>query len=67
LIRDIVRFGGRNALEAAGTPIVKGLNSLWWPPIREASGAELREAGQTLLDLRDRLRDEAIDGGWEVT
>lgn len=67
LIRDIIRFGGQKELEE-GKPIARSLNKLWWPPHREASGgAELQELSLTLLNLRDRLRKEAIDGGREVT
>jgi len=67
LIRDIVQFGGRSRLDD-GTRLGRTLNRLWLPsPNDKQRTAELEEVAQVLQSLRDQLRQEAIDGGWEVS
>jgi hypothetical protein len=65
LIREIIRLGGLQTLEKP--PWDARLMTLWprWTE-RSEEAPRLAALVTPLLELRDRLRAEAIDGGWEV-
>lgn len=59
LVRQIVQLGGREHLEAEPTNLLR-LDPRFQP------GVDIEGLTENLRDLRDRLRSEAIERGWEV-
>lgn len=64
LIRDIQRYGGGKHLDD-GAALARDLDLLSWPPPKPEDPAIVEMAGR-LQVIRDRLRKDAIDRGWEV-
>lgn len=59
LVRQIVQLGGKEYLEEEPTKLV-ALDPRYFP------NSDIEALTQHLRDLRDRLRANAIERGWEV-
>ena len=66
LVRDVAALGGETVLDAP--PWLPRLWDLWLHPTRSEHRDELlRDLERDLVELRDRLRQDAQERGWEVT
>lgn len=63
LLRDVVRYGGQQALDAE--PWASRLSRAW-SGSRSRPPADAARLARDLTVLRDRPRQEAVDSGWEV-
>jgi len=63
-IRDIDRYGGSRLLDD-DQPLGRRLGNLW-PRWREVSRDDLQQLEHELGAIRDQLKGEALDRGWEV-
>ena len=65
LLREIVKLGGESVLDRS--PWRERLLDLWprWGR-DEAKDAKIAALAEPLTQLRDRLKTEAVERGWEV-
>lgn len=65
LLREIVRLGGESILDHS--PWQERLWDLWPRWVRnEAKDAGIAALVEPLTQLRDRLKTEAMERGWEI-